>query len=181
MRWPDEVVEELKRRHLAEAVPWIEQRTVVVCEWNGGDPIPNFTAVLLKVADRFFAITAAHCLKDWGKTRFLIVLPDQDFVDLTTVQAEIPKDRSMDFALLPLTDEMASKLSQFRTFVRLSEIDVADGEPRAGIHAVLGYPIQLRERPIEGWLTKQSDLLSNATHRRARSQPRHDDRPFSRR
>jgi len=154
MRWSDEVVEELKRRHLAEAVPWIEHRTVVVCEWNGGDPVPNFTAVLMKIADRCFAFTAAHCLKDWGKARFLILLPDGDFVDLTTVQAEVPKDPSMDFALLPLTDEMAAKLSQFRKFVLLSEVEVADGEPHEGIHAVLGYPIHLRERSAEGWLSK---------------------------
>lgn len=153
MTWPDEVAETLRRRHLAEAVPWIEQRTVVVCEWNGGDPVPTFTAVLVQVADRCFAITAAHCLKDWGKARFLILLPDDDLVDLTTVQAEVPKDPSMDFALLPLTDEMALKLSRFRTFVRLSEIDVADGEPREGHHAVLGYPIQLRKRPPEGWFS----------------------------
>jgi hypothetical protein len=152
--WSDEVVQELRRRHLAEAVPWIEQRTVVVCEWNGGDPVPNFTAVLVRVADRPFAITAAHCLKGWKEgTRFLIMLPNQDFVDLTTVQAETPKDKSMDFALLPLTHEMASKLSSFRSFVRLSEIDVAAGEPPAGIHAVLGYPIKLRERPADGWLS----------------------------
>lgn len=154
MVWSAEIVEELRRRHLAEGVPWIEQRTVVVCEWNGGDPVPNFTAVLVQIADRSFAITAAHCLKGWGKSRFLISLPNQDLVDLTTVQAEIPKNESMDFALLPLTQKMASKLSSFRTFVRLSEIDVAAGEPPAGIHAVLGYPIQLRERPADGWLSK---------------------------
>jgi hypothetical protein len=167
--WSQEVVDELERRHLAEAVPWIERRTVVVCEWNGGDPVPNFTAVLVKVADRCFALTAAHCLKDWGKARFLIMLADKDFVDLTTVQAEVPTDSSMDFALLPLTEEMASKLSSFRTFVRLSDIDVADGEPRAGIHAVLGYPLQLRERPVEGWLSKAIFYPTQLTDVRARN------------
>ncbi len=154
MSWSEATVEELQRLHRVEAVPWIEQRTVVVGEYCGGDPAPNFTGVLLQVADRHFVITAAHCLKGWGKSRFWILLPEGDVIDLTTVQAETPTDRSMDFALLPLTDEMVTKLSGFRSFVRLSEVDVLGDLPRPGIHAVLGYPLQQRERLEGGWISK---------------------------
>lgn len=164
MAWPKETVEELKRREWSEGRRWIEQRTVFVCELAGGDPVPLFTAVLLRVADRHFAITAGHCLKDWGKSRYVIgvrksglaaeVQDDEvmDWVDLTTVQAEIPTDPTMDFALIPLTEEMASNLSRFRSFVRISEVDVRGDEPPAGHYAILGYPLELRKRAAARWI-----------------------------
>ena len=131
MTWSEQFVEEFKRRHVEEAVPWIEQRTVVVCEVDRDVLVPNFTAVLLQVGQRPFVLTAAHCLNNWGQSRFWIVLPDQDYVDLTTVQAEVPKDRLMDFTLLPLTSEMAFKLSGFRSFIQLSEVDVSTDVARS--------------------------------------------------
>jgi hypothetical protein len=148
MPWSSDVAERLKRRHRAEAVPWIEKRTIVIYALaEGGLPVPQGSGVLLQVADRGFVVTAAHCLDGWGKVRFLCAVDDGGFIDLTTVQAHVTRDRGdADFALLPLDDEMFARVSSSRAFVRLSEVDAHGDAPATGIHALFGYPVQLASR-----------------------------------
>lgn len=143
-----EIAERLQRRHRDEAVPWIAERTIVIYALvDGGLPVPRGTGVLLQVADRGFVVTAAHCLHDWGKVRFLCAVNEGGFIDLTTVPAQVTCDQAgADFALLPFDDEMFEQVSTSRRFVRLSDVDVHGDAPAPGIHAVFGYPVQLATR-----------------------------------
>ena len=145
--------ERLHKRFQAEAVPWIERRTVVIFKQaEGGAPVPEGTGVLLQVADRHFLVTAAHALKVWREMSLIIPLGDGTGIDIRSSRAELTRDqRDADFALVPLTDPMVERLlAASKDFVRLAEVDVSGDEPAFGIHAVFGYPLEL-SKVDEGW------------------------------
>lgn len=146
--------ERFRRRFEAEAMPWLERRTVAIFKVaEGGAPTPEGSGVLIQVADRHFVITAAHVLDLWGKLSLIVPLAGGMTVNLTACRAEVTKDTEhADFAIIPLTEAMAAVLLQSKAFVRLSEMDAAAATPQ-GMHAVFGYPQELSRIAQRGRLS----------------------------
>jgi len=142
MKWASPVVQKLHERFVLEAVPWIEQRTVVIYGVTAeGNAVPDGSGVLLSVADQRFVLTAGHVLEDWGSRQYALSFGALGHIDLTSLPAQVSAEDKGDLALLPLTHEMAQRVTQSgKDFVSLFETDPRGDEPAAGTYAVLGYP-----------------------------------------
>jgi hypothetical protein len=101
------------------------------------------SGVLLQIADIGFVLTAGHVLEK-TKDQEMLLGPMVEGSETITAQdgqfGYSPDLDDLDVGFIRLSREVAQKLSKYKSFTRLSELDFRTSHPTPGAYCILGYP-----------------------------------------
>lgn len=144
---------------LEQLNPRIGDATVaIVAEQNG--IVQHGTGTLLRIADRYFLVSAAHVLRQAHDGQAILFLGSQDdkgllqlYKNFQCVRAD-RFDDSLDVAVSELDQEMVDHLGAHR-FLGLMDIVTQDCSSEEDIYLVTGYPTAIATK----WQPGQSTMI----------------------
>lgn len=109
-------------------------------------PFADSSSILVTVAERYFLVTAAHCIHGIDLTCFGIMISDE-FIRLGgTVQYFEPNEEdafdpnNMDMAVFELDDETVAAMKEKYQFLRWNQIKIGHPSEKISPYLIFGYP-----------------------------------------
>ena len=148
---------------LNEIVPWIERRTIPFFhlekniqtnKYEDGIIAKDRTGVFIRIADKYYILTAAHHIDDLiANEMYLCVSLDDDNnlpIPITNDEIAISDPSTLDIAAIRLLDEIAKKLLNRHTPLTLQEMPV-DCRGSDGFFLIVGYPRAGAKFAVQKW------------------------------
>jgi hypothetical protein len=131
---------------LCRATEWIFDHTVAIYfQMPNGNPVPWGTGVLLRIADASFVLSASHVLERASEAtlRIAACVEGSRFVTVSSLDVRRSEDTDhLDVGVVRLNSDDAQRLSMYKKFLRLADVDTAQCMP-AGAYLVTGFPSKL--------------------------------------
>lgn len=135
-------------RFADQAEDWVLERTVpLYAQTRTGNPVLEGSAVLLRIGEAAFLVTAAHVVagvvKDGDRRLLVGTIRGQSLVSLEGLEAAVSADKNdVDIAFFRLTDALVTEIGAHKKFLGLDRVDTARAPAVPGRYMIIGFPRQ---------------------------------------
>ncbi len=138
-----------------QAEDWVLERTVpLYAQTRTGNPVLEGSAVLLRIGELAFLVTAGHVIagvvKDGDRRLLVGTVPGQSLVSLEGLDVAVSTDKNdVDIAFLRLPEGLAAEIGAHKRFLGLDRVDTARAPAVPGWYMIIGFPRQHTTRDAE--------------------------------